>query len=295
MAAPTAARPTPRGGPLPGAASRAVRTVLAGPPQSARVLGVFPTAVYLLADNGAVLAVCAADAVRLPNAVVLAIPQRAAPFAGIRPSDPARIGCGDLRIGDFAVRVARWWVPRAPRPPHGSVDLRDALAVCAARTGLPAVGRTALADFARNAAHGDETGADEAARALVGLGPGLTPSGDDALCGALLALAGRPAAAALGARFAAGAPGRTTALSAALIGHAARGEGCDEVVDVIDAARGHAALGPALARLLEVGHTSGADLALGALTALAGPAAPVSDTWTASTASETRTSPAAVP
>ncbi|MDI2124731.1 DUF2877 domain-containing protein [Yinghuangia seranimata] len=268
MAPPTAVRRTPNRGLFPGAASRAVHTVLAGPTRPARVLGVFPAAVYLEADDGTVVAVCAADAVRLPNAVVLTEPRRAAPFAGIGPADPARVGGGTLWIGDTAVRVARWWTPRVPRPPGSVVDLRDALAVCAARTGLPGPGRTALADLARHAARGDTAAAEDAARDLVGLGPGLTPSGDDAVCGVLLALADRPATAPLATRVAGWASGRTTALSAALIGHAARGQGCDEVVDAIDAARGHGAVEPALTRLLEVGHTSGADLALGALTAL---------------------------
>ncbi|WP_406277820.1 DUF2877 domain-containing protein [Embleya sp. NBC_00896] len=118
----------------------------------------------------------------------------------------------------------------------------------------------------------DPERAGAAALRLIGLGPGLTPSGDDALCGLLLALrhltpgpTGARLATALGARVTAHAAGRTTDLSAALLGHAARGDGCAQLVDLIGAVgRGHDVF-PCLRRLLTVGHTSGADLSLGVL------------------------------
>ena len=59
------------------------------------------------------------------------------------------------------------------------------------------------------------------------------------------------------------APVRTTALSAALLWHAARGECVDEVAAVAAALSGRLDVDAALRRLLDVGHTSGAALAAG--------------------------------
>src|SRR5260370_13795935 len=69
-----------------------------------------------------------------------------------------------------------------------------------------------------------------AASLLVGSGPGLTPSGDDVLAGFLVGAAAFGLdVAALREAVADLAPGRTTALSAALLWHAVRGECIDEV------------------------------------------------------------------
>ncbi len=64
------------------------------------------------------------------------------------------------------------------------------------------------------------------------------------------------------------APTRTTALSAALLWHAARGECLDELAAVAAVLtsrrpRGQQPARRAVSRLLSVGHTSGAALALG--------------------------------
>ncbi|GAA3764790.1 hypothetical protein HDA32_001223 [Spinactinospora alkalitolerans] len=224
--------------------------------------------------RSAVIAVLAHDAVRLPNGVVLAEPQSAAPFADVAEATSARIGRRCVRFdgpaGSLSVRVSRWWRPRPPRPltrddaaaaTRAAARLRDALT--GVTGGLPAEATAPL--------HTALDGADRAERAcagLIGLGPGLTPSGDDAVCGFLLAvrhLGGpslcRPLADAALARAATA----TTALSASLIAHAARGESCPEATDLLDAAAGHGPVGPALAALRAIGHTSGTDLALGVL------------------------------
>jgi hypothetical protein len=90
---------------------------------------------------------------------------------------------------------------------------------------------------------------------LVGLGPGLTPAGDDVLCGYLAGLclfwnAGEEAAAIAGA-----AGPRTTALAATLLTHAA----CGELPEPA-----HAALETGdVASLHRFGHTSGRCLLFG--------------------------------
>ncbi|MGH3400133.1 MAG: DUF2877 domain-containing protein, partial [Streptosporangiaceae bacterium] len=134
-------------------------------------------------------------------------------------------------------------------------------------------GRDAPAALAACCAAGDGPGAVEAARRLIGLGPGLTPSGDDMLAGLLLALrllggatAGARAvwlADQLAATVTRHARERTTPVSAALLHCAARGQGSAEVGRVLRALGGLEPAAAAVARLLAIGHTSGADLAWG--------------------------------
>jgi hypothetical protein len=110
------------------------------------------------------------------------------------------------------------------------------------------------------------------AEQLVGLGPGLTPSGDDFLTGLLvtLAYANRALSGALdwavglGQQVAAWAPGRTTRVGEQQLWYAAQGE-ADEAV-----ARAAMALlweelelDPAVDGLLRIGSTSGGDILTG--------------------------------
>lgn len=266
----------------PASASLLLRTALERPARPARVLGIFPAAAYLADADGTVLTVCTHDAVRLPNAVVLAARTSASPFTALGPlvdaERGARIGDGGVTIGPLRVEAVRWWTPPRPAPPPGADALRAGTAalrgaIGAGAGGLPEAARGDLAALVRHlTADPDPERAATLAFALLGLGPGLTPSGDDVLCGFLLALrhlAAEPAltrgATGLGARVAAHAPGRTTDLSAALLGHAARGDGCAQLVDLITAVGRGRGVSPCLTRLLAVGHTSGADLAVGVL------------------------------
>jgi hypothetical protein len=121
-----------------------------------------------------------------------------------------------------------------------------------------------------------------AAEGLIGLGPGLTPAGDDLLTGLLIgawSLSLAPAEAALRdrlAQVAAAAHGSTTDVSAAYLYHAAQGRATGRLRDVLLAlARPDPRLrgpGPRLAeaipRALAMGRTSGADGLLGLLSAL---------------------------
>lgn len=272
---------TPAPGGLPAAASLSVRPTLLGPPVPARVLAAFPAAVYLRTADGEVLALLTRDAVRLPNGLVLPSHSTSAPFEELvrRVAEvgagtiPAHCGGGVVRVGPLLCHTVRWWAPLRPRPPgdplrwRASVHalgrgLRASRASGGPASGLPAEGRAALRALAARAARQDSDGCAKQALRLVGLGPGLTPSGDDVLCGFLLALrhlGGRPLAAPVHHA------GRTTQLSAALLDHAARGDGCDPLVRLLDAVAGHTSVPAALAVLLAVGHTSGADLALGVL------------------------------
>ena len=227
---------------LPGAAPATRQRLLTGPTVRGRVVAVFPTCAY--ADlAGGLVAVEPAGGLRLPCAVLLGPHRTEDAWAGLRPGDTAEAGGGRVRLGHLTVEVVRWWRPASPRG-------------------------------ARPPAYGEEHQPgrwDELVRPLLGLGPGLTPAGDDLLAGLLVGLAGRPDLRdPLAAAVARHAPQRTTWLSAELLRLAADGYAAPAVVAVADALAGHGpddALRAALPALLSVGHTSGAALARGLLLA----------------------------
>lgn len=104
---------------------------------------------------------------------------------------------------------------------------------------------------------------------LIGLGPGLTPSGDDLLGGAMIGLHafGRPdLAARLGAWTLPRARTRTHAISVAHLECAAAGEGMAALHEVLAAlcSAGAPGLRDRLASLDAIGHTSGWDALAGA-------------------------------
>jgi len=107
---------------------------------------------------------------------------------------------------------------------------------------------------------------------LVGLGTGLTPSGDDYLVGMLAGLeaTGHPAHRPIAAAIAASAAGRTTAIGAAMLAHAARGAFTERLHDVLVAlAIGRPdGLRTAMARAMAYGATSGSDTLVGLFGAL---------------------------
>jgi Protein of unknown function (DUF2877) len=116
------------------------------------------------------------------------------------------------------------------------------------------------------------SGQPAAVRALLGLGPGLTPLGDDVLCGWLAAAVARrhPALDDLRSTVLVDAPARTTTLSTTLLGCASRGEGVPELRALLGglARENPAGVEQSVDLLLRVGDTSGAGLLLGALLAL---------------------------
>ena len=105
---------------------------------------------------------------------------------------------------------------------------------------------------------------------LVGLGGGLTPSGDDLICGALYALhycECTRGAARLLAAAALKAKNNTNVISRRYLDSAARGEYFGLVADLINAMCGGGNTEAALDALLTVGSSSGGDIATGILLA----------------------------
>ena len=137
--------------------------------------------------------------------------------------------------------------------------------------GILGVARPILSELVVALEAGDRTRAAEAAARLVGLGPGLTPSGDDVLVGieaALHALA-RPSAGFLALAMG-GVEERTTALAATLLRHAGAGEFAERLHVLLAALLGSddEAIPAAIDRAVAWGATSGTDCLLGVLIGL---------------------------
>jgi Protein of unknown function (DUF2877) len=184
-------------------------------------------------DDVPLVCVCTPDAVRLPASVV----------APVLPGGSVRASGGMLDGGTATWRVVRWWTPRRPRArtPYAVAPLRCVEA-------LP----------------------DVRPRDLVGLGPGLTPRGDDVVAGALVAASAvdHPRVADWRAETrAALRDRRTTAVSRGLLHHALEGYAIPALADFVEAACAGDP-GRETEALLAVGHSSGAALAAGALHAL---------------------------
>jgi hypothetical protein len=192
---------------------------------------------------------------------------------------PLNVLVADLQMPAIGERMsvdiedARLWTPPPHRPGHPKVgELRDA-----ARDRVPAEGLGCLVLGSHNALSGHAQPALEAlerwlvgnalgdeAEQLIGLGPGLTPSGDDYLGGMLVALrvAGRGVQAdGLWRWLQPRLNGRTSAISAAHLTAAAAGEAHEALHDVLNGDLN-------LEKLDAVGHCSGWDALAGALAVL---------------------------
>lgn len=186
------------------------------------------------------------------------------------------------------VRTRRWDPRLPPLVPGPELDRRMAQARAALEAWAPPdgfargerrPGRAAeamglLADALRS---GDAAVAGRAAHDLAGLGPGLTPSGDDVLAGALLATAvlAPPESAPLRGRIMASARGRTTRISEAYLEAAASGDAGEAWHRLVAGLRGErdgddegaTGLRAAVRGILAFGETSGADMLTGFLLA----------------------------
>jgi len=222
---------------------------------------------------------------RLPDAVIgLAPPgaplgpnwvRRREPWPALEEGEPIVIDADGLRTGDgrlvldrphalgwvgplpeataLSVAGARALVTEALAPQRRSVLLdlpwRDTVAPAVAL-----LGRAAPLD-----------GLKLAAEALGGLGPGLTPAGDDALSGMLFAERAMGGPSVEPALLAVAGSVRTTDLGASVLDASARGFHIEPVHDLVMAAAagdGRAAAEAALA-LDRYGSSSGADIAYG--------------------------------
>jgi len=137
--------------------------------------------------------------------------------------------------------------------------------------GMVGVARPIVAELIVALETGDRSAAAEVAARLIGLGPGLTPSGDDALVGieATLHALGSPSAGFLALALA-NIEDRTTALAATLLRHAAAGQFAERLHTLVAALLGseEETIVTALDRAAAWGATSGTDCLLGVLIGL---------------------------
>jgi hypothetical protein len=278
----TAAATSPRTLIVTGSASIAVRQPLTGPRRPARVITASPAAMYLELPPSAaeprVLVIAAAGTSRLPNAIAVA-PAGLDRFTTTGGAVEGWTGRGVVQVGELTVHVQRWWDPSPVLGPLSRARLEQGAAAlhraCASAAHGPALtGHDAPAALAACCSAGDLAGAVEAAERMVGLGIGLTPSGDNMINGLLLALRLLGGAISggtravwladwLGAAVTSDASRRTTSLGATLLHCAARGQAAEEVAAVLRGLAGQEPLNPALRQLLAPGYPQGADLAWG--------------------------------
>ena len=220
--------------------------------------------------------------------------------AGLLPGEPVAPENGGLRID--ALRLLTWSGARLHDPPRGpfiwtadglaaafallsdalaGFELSEGLAPLLRPDDLAALDESLLMKRAQPAISsfklwlGEDLPAPprDAVARLIGLGPGLTPSGDDFLGGAMIALSMSgyaEHAATLAEHALAAAADGTNRISQAHLRAAAQGLGADALHRCIGAlARGNSeALRTALKRLDAIGHSSGWDALAGAVSAL---------------------------
>jgi len=227
-----------------------------------RVIASFPKAVYVLLPAG-ILVLVSPDVHPGPLYLVLDGPPPELP-----PGTRVQVASRRLRFGgiDVDLRDAAEWAGALPSPAQlasGATLLTEVASDVASRSALHADPfRERAADARSRLRAGDLGGVVER---LAGLGPGLTPAGDDALAGLLFirrALSDEEAQPAL---LEAAAAARTTEIAAAFVSWAARGQALAPAHDLIGAAAraDRKACEAACASLARVGETSGADFALG--------------------------------
>jgi hypothetical protein len=225
------------------------------------VLAWFPLACYAELPGG-LLALVAPEVHPGPTHVVL---DRAMPR--VEPGTPARQADDGIEVGGHRAgfEAAAPWLGELP--PAGDVRATARVVI---QAGEPESARSALllepyrsiASRSRDAlSAGDLRGAAEG---LVGLGPGLTPAGDDALAGLIFSkVAVDPGSARELAELA--ELGDTGPIPRATLRSAARGQALAPAHDLVMAGAAHDEPGAAraAAALARVGETSGADFLLG--------------------------------
>lgn len=225
------------------------------------------------------LSLVPADGVRLPGAVLVAGEPAAWEAVRRAGSQDAAIGAGVIRVGQVELVPRRWWDgTRVRRCREDDLGAGLAALAAAAVSVRPADAATRAATERLSSAVTSRSIApqtvDTAVEAMIGLGPGLTPAADDVLVGALLTWyaleAGRPEVVAVRALVAAvvsRSTARTTAVSAALLTHAIRGEGIPDVVALVHALADPVRIRAAAHEVIGIGHDSGSSMLRGVLLA----------------------------
>jgi hypothetical protein len=288
--------------------SRPIQPLFAQAARAGFIHSVFPKALNIVVDD-TLFVLLSAEVSRMPNSARLPACIMEQLFAKLSPDTEVCVGNGKLSIPilDLSMhlpdKVAWEPVPviaahdwrRATVARHAHLlaqhlahrSQQDGLAPLVKPLLLHQVTReTPLAQIAlpllrlllEASQEQDMADVEKAARGLAGLGPGLTPSGDDTLGGftGVMALTGslpgtdRAASKHLAEVIASAARPRTTLLSATLLAHAARGEMAENVGELLMAlaVEETATVLQAAERVLAYGACSGGDTLLGLLLGL---------------------------
>jgi hypothetical protein len=250
-------------------AHRVAAPVLEWAPARGVVAGVVRTAAYLELD-GFIVALTARGVPLMPNGVALTDQ-----LGRLDVGTAAHLTATELRGEGWSVSWSEVWDPSVPKTRGAARERGEAILRGHPPADLPGV-EIAESEGARVLLRALATGEPPDAHALLGLGPGLTPEGDDLLAGAAAAVAALEPwspdrrAAWLAAAAPPDATARTTKLSATLLALAARGQAIEPVHALLDLE--HERWEPALARLERLGHSTGRcyAAAVGAAMILAG-------------------------
>lgn len=254
-----------------------------------RVHSVFTRTINIETAAGTLVTLAADGCDDAPDSVVLDLPDFTG--SGVLAGDPvtampARIAIAGRLTVDLRA-AARWQedLPRGIDPQCLRANLPSAqvlLSAAGTAGGMLAAGATAdawtgevtralaigTAQVRLSLLRGDDSAFRAHAASLIGLGPGLTPSGDDFLVGLFAALRCGDGA----ARFArpcadivAAGASRTNAISLAALRHAAAGRVRASIAQLLQQlCQGSPdTVAPALQRVLAIGSTSGTDIAAG--------------------------------
>lgn len=274
------------------AASPDGRSVLARTPAAgsapAEVHSVHRRALNLLLE-GELVSLVSADLDDAPATIRVAVRDWTA--LGVRQGDGAGLGPDGIRIetgnGPIAVLVgsAETWSPAgsclcavSPAALQRAADRLDALPAPAPQTDFGRASAALLAErveaLAETLGGREPAAVTAAAQRILGLGEGLTPSGDDVLMG-LAFVAAHPGTALRGAvaplsQAVEAGRERTTLLSWTTLRHALRARARQSLHDLMAALRAGdlGAFEEAAGRIREIGHTSGADILTGVRLAL---------------------------
>jgi Protein of unknown function (DUF2877) len=240
----------------------------AASPAAGQVVSVYASTANLAWGDGGLVALHGPGDLRAPFAAAVpdGLVARLRPGSRVRREDGA-IAIGDLTLVWRGADVVDVRVP--PARPNARVPALGAAADTGSRgsafeTGL---GRNVLSALVEGLVGGDPERVLSAALGLIGLGPGLTPAGDDCLVGVFAVLhraAARWLASVPALRDGIDAAARTatTSVSAEFLRHALDGLFAEPLVALVTATTEDAAHGAAQ-RLRAHGATSGADTLLG--------------------------------
>jgi hypothetical protein len=264
-----------------------------------RIHSIYRTAFNVALPPGDLIVIADPAVGGLPNGVLVDLGPDHRDL-GLAPDQVVLLDEGSIAVPAIGFRIALdsavSWSPRLPaadrgagrRWCHRAGDVRALAAIrtMASDTGSAGLGgllagvrsrllplhaarAAAVLDQLAAALPGDDVDAGgRIARRLVGLGPGLTPSGDDALIGLAAALhaTGHRARGFL-AEALDDAPARTTAVAATLLQHAADGEFSERLQRLLAALLGDddAAVPSAVEEAIAWGATSGTDCLVGVL------------------------------